>query len=124
MPELKDGDPVASFDEDVLVGRRIDFEKFAQVLSISMLELARILGEPVDNLNASPTAEHTQKAATKLLKMMNTLAAFTQERRFALYWLRTPQKQLAGVTALAWMQEGRLDDVIHFVAALTDYEPD
>lgn len=70
------------------------------------------------------TAKRSQKTAMKLLTMMNALAVFTQERHFALYWLRTPQKELGGATALAWMQEGHLDDVINYVAALSRYQPD
>lgn len=116
---------MTAFDADVMAADgRVDFHKLAGVLDLSTSELNLILEVNHSSIDADPTANGPQEVAVKLLTMMNALASFTQERRFALYWLRTPQKELAGATALAWMQEGHLDDIIHFVGALSNFQPD
>lgn len=111
-------------DEVVTDSGRIDLKKLARSLDLTMPELAAVLGAKPRSLNAHPTAKRPQEAAIKLVQMVNDLSDTLQERRFALYWLRTPQTELGGDTPLDWLRQGKIEDVRNYVAALTRMQPD
>lgn len=111
-------------DEVVSDSGRIDLKKLARSLDLTMPELAPILGSKPRSLNAHPTAKRPQEAAIKLVQMINDLSETLQERRFALYWLRTPQAELGDETPLDWLRKGKIDDVRSYAAALTRMQPD
>ena len=113
------------FDLDVVAdGGRIDAKKLAGAIDVTLAELARILCVKPKSLTESPTSRKIQEPAIKLVAMMNDVADFVQEKKFALYWLRTPQRELGDHTALHWLLRGKLDDIYDHVARAVSRQPD
>lgn len=85
-----------------------------------------IVGTKQQTLAASPTptSRKVQEPASKLLSMMDDVADYLQERRFAIYWLHTPQRELGDRTVLDWFLEGKLDEVRDHVSRIVDRQPD
>ena len=113
------------FDLDVVAaGGRIDAKKLAGAIDVTLADLARILNVKPKCLTESPTSRKIQEPAAKLVTMMNDVADFVQEKKFALYWLRTPQRELGERTALDWLLRGKLDDIYDHVARVVSRQPD
>jgi hypothetical protein len=103
---------------------RIDLQVLARVLDLSVPELAAIVHASPRTVNKNPDAKSLQPAAQRLVRFMNDLTTALGERRFAIYWLNTPQRELKDETPLTWMRKGRLDEVADYVAAFIRMQPD
>jgi hypothetical protein len=93
-------------------------------MDLTLSQLALILGVAPTRLTESPTNRIIQRSANKLLTMLNELALHLQEKRYALYWLRTPQRELGGLTALDWLMNGRLEEIDDYVGRMVAFQPD
>jgi hypothetical protein len=113
------------FDPDVISDDgRIDAKKLADALDITLTQLAKIINTKPKTLSESPTSRKIQEPASKLLGMMDDVADYLQEKRFAIYWLHTPQRELGDRTALDWLLEGKLDEIRDHVSRIVDRQPD
>jgi hypothetical protein len=118
-------DPLGPFGREVISDNgRVDAEKLAIAMDLTLSELAPILGVTPTSLTESPTDRVIQEQATKLLTMLDELALYLQEKRYARYWLRTPQRELGNYTALDWLMKGKLDDVFDHVVRMVNFTPD
>jgi hypothetical protein len=79
---------------------RVDAKKLAGAIDVTLTQLAQILEMKPKNLTESPTGRKLQEPAMKLVAMMNDVAEYVQDKRYALYWLRTPRRELGDRTAL------------------------
>ncbi len=59
-----------------------------------------------------------------LVEMMDDLANFLQERRFAVHWLRTPRVELGNQSPLDWLTKGKLEEIRDEVARTVSLQPD
>jgi len=114
-----------ALDADVINDAgRIDLQILARTLDLTVPELAAIVHSSARTVNKNPDAKSLQPAAQKLVHFMNDLTSALGERRFAIYWLNTPQRELKDETPLMWLRKGRLDDVAGYVDAFIRMQPD
>ena len=113
------------FDLDVLADNgRIDARKLADAIDAALPQLAQILHVKAKNLSDSPTSRKIQDPAIKLVAMMNDVADYVNEKRYAVYWLRAPRRELGDQSALDWLMRGKLDEIRDHVARVVDLQPD
>ena len=55
---------------------------------------------------------------------MNDVAEYVNEKRYAVYWLRAPRRELGDQSALDWLMRGKLDEIRDHVARVVDLQPD
>jgi hypothetical protein len=114
-----------AFDPDVITeDGRIDAKKLAAAIDVPIGQLGLILDVKAKSLTDSPTSRKIQEPAARLVSMMNDLAEFLQEKRFARYWLRTPQPELGNYTALHWLSKGKLEEIADHVSRIVNHQPD
>jgi len=117
--------PLGPFDTDVISDDgRVDADRLALAMDLTLSQLAPILGVTPASLANSPIDRTIQEPARKLLIMLNELALFLQEKQYARYWLRTPQPELGNFTALYWLMKGRVDEIFDHVASMVNLQPD
>jgi hypothetical protein len=113
------------FDSAVIsADGRVDAKLLAEALDVTITELAKILDVKPKNLMDLPTARKIQEPASKLLDLMNDVAEYVQEIRYARHWLRTPQRELDDSTVLDWLLKGKLDKIRDYVARVVNVQPD
>ena len=113
------------FDLDVMAeDGRVDAKKLAGAIDVTLTQLAQILEVKPKNLTESPTGRKLQEPAMKLVAMMNDVAEYVQDKRYALYWLRTPRRELGDRTALDCLMQGKLDEIRDHVSRVVDLQPD
>ena len=113
------------FDPDVVTeDGRVDARRLAAAIDIPLAQLAQILNVKAKSLTDSPNSRKIQEPAIRLVAMMNDLAEFLQEKRFARYWLRTPQPDLGDRTALDWLTKGKLEEIRDHVSRVVNLQPD
>jgi len=103
---------------------RVDARHLADAMDITITQLAAILGTKPKRLSESPTSRKIQEAATRIVEMMDDLADFLQERRFAVYWLRTPRVELGDQSPLDWLMKGKLEEIRDEVTRTVRLQPD
>src|SRR5665213_336623 len=87
---------------------RVDAKALARLLDLPMTTLAPALGLTRRALDMNPTAAKAQPNARRLLTAMNELARNLTEKRYAIFWLKTPYAAFGGHTAADWLKEGDL----------------
>jgi len=113
------------FDADVVTDDgRVDARRLAAAIDIPLAQLAQVLNVKAKSLTDSPKSRKIQEPAIRLVAMMNDLAEYLQEKRFARYWLRTPQPDLGDRTALDWLTEGKLEEIRDHVSRIVNLQPD
>jgi hypothetical protein len=113
------------FDLDVITDDgRVDAKKLADAMDLTIGQLAQILDVKPKNLTDSPTGRKIQEPAIKLVAMMNDVADYLQEKKYARYWLRTPQRELGDNSALDWLLRGKLDEIRDHVTRVVMMQPD
>ena len=113
------------FDHDVVTDDgRVDAKMLAAAMDVTLAQLAQILRVKPKNLTESPTSRKIQEPAIKLVGMMNDVADYVREKKFALYWLRTPQRELGDRTPLDWLLQGKVDEIRNHVARAVSMQPD
>jgi transcriptional regulator with XRE-family HTH domain len=116
---------IGAFDSDVVhASGRIDTKALATALDLSLPQLASILGVTPRTLQRTDTSKAVQPAAKQLVQMMNELAEALGERRFAIHWLTTPQRQLSSETPLSWLLKGGFTSVNAYVDSFVRMQPD
>jgi uncharacterized protein (DUF2384 family) len=55
---------------------------------------------------------------------MDDLIEFFQERRFAVYWLRTPRLELGDQSPLDWLTKGKFEEIRDEVTRTVTLQPD
>ena len=103
---------------------RIDARRLADVMDITITQLAAILGTKPKTLSESPTSRKIQASATRVVEMMDDLVSFLQERRFAVYWLRTQRAELGDLSPLDWLVKGKLEEIRDEIARTVRMQPD
>jgi hypothetical protein len=103
---------------------QIDPLRLSCELGIPLSVLANAFGTTRERLIEHPQGKLEQWKATELLGALNQLAEYTTEKRYALWWLRTPQPEIGGLTPLEIMNEGRLDLVIRHISNIYFMVPD
>ena len=93
-------------------------------MDVTLSELAPILGVTPASITESPTDRVVQEPAAKLLTMLDERALLLKEKRYARYWLRTPQPELGNYTALHWLMKGKLEEIFDHVARIVNLQPD
>lgn len=103
---------------------RVDTVKLARELDIPLEALAGALKKTRRYLNMDPKAKSIQVEAIKIVRMMDELSERLGERRFALFWLKTPQPEFGGKTPIECMREGRLELVLGLAHDIAFMVPD
>ncbi len=103
---------------------RVDARRLADAMDITITQLAAILGTKPKSLSESPTSRKIQEAATKIVEMMDDLANFLQERRLAVYWLRTTRVELGDQSPLDWLMKGKLEEIRDEVTRTVRLQPE
>jgi uncharacterized protein (DUF2384 family) len=102
----------------------IDANRLADAVRLSRAELAQILSVKPKSLTDSPTSSKIQASAARFVRMMDEVADFLEERRFALFWLRSPQRELDDQSPLHWLLLGKLVEISDHVERMTSGQPD
>jgi len=103
---------------------RVDARRLADAMDITITQLAAILGTKPKSLSESPTSRKIQEAASKIVEMMDDLANFLQERRLAVYWLRTTRVELGDQSPLDWLMKGKLEEIRDEVTRTVRLQPE
>ena len=120
-----EGGSLGPFDSDVTAeDGSVDVRKLAAAVDLTPAQLATILGVEAKTFTESPINRKIQGPAVKFLNMMNELALHLQEKRYARYWLRSPQREFGDQTALDWLMNGNLDEICHHVGRMVRLQPD
>jgi len=113
-----------AFDDALDARGRIDVKALARGLDVPIAVIAPALGVTPRALNANPTSFKAQSKAAKLLAVMNELALNLTEKRYAIFWLKTPYPAFGGNTAADWLRAGDLDGVCREIRSSIMNEPD
>jgi len=103
---------------------RVNVVKLADELDIPLDALAGALKKSRRYLNMEPEAKSVQTDAAKIVRMVDELAEHLGERRFALFWLKTPQPEFRGKTPIDYMRGGQLDLVLGLAHDIVFMVPD
>jgi hypothetical protein len=120
MPRSKPG----AFDDAIGADGRIDLKTLARALDLPLATIARALGLSQRTGKVNSTSPKVQANAAELLTAMNELALSLTDKRFAIFWLKTPYKALGGRTPADWLKDGDLDGVCSYINRLVRGQPD
>jgi hypothetical protein len=113
-----------AFEPAITAEGRVDIKVLAKLLDLPLATLAPALGLSRRALDIDPTAAKAQTNARRFLTAMNELAANLTDKRFALFWLKTPYKTFGGRTAADWLKDGDLDGVCAAIDRLVVNQPE
>lgn len=113
-----------AFDFAITADGRVDTKVLARLLDLPMTTIAPALGLTRRALDINPTAPKAQPNARRLLIAMNELACNLTDKRYALFWLKTPYTPFGGKTAADWLKEGDLDSVCDEIHRIIVNQPD
>ena len=113
-----------AFDEAVAPGGCINVKALAYALDLPLSTMAPALGLTTRAIALDPTALKAQPRAAQLLMAMNELALHLTERRYAVSWLKTPNRTFGNQSAADWLKEGDLDGVCGHIGRLVVGQPD
>lgn len=113
-----------AFDPAITDDGRVNAKVLAQLLDLPLAAVAPALGTSRRALEVNPTAPKAQANARRLLTAMNELATNLTDKRYALFWLKTPYEAFAGKTAADWLKDGDLDGVCTAINRLIVNQPD
>jgi len=103
---------------------RVDVIKLASELDIPLDALAGAFKKSRRYLNMEPKAMSVQTDSAKIVRMVDELAKHLGERRFALFWLKTPQPEFRGKTPIDYLRDGHLDLVLGLAHDIVLMVPD
>ena len=113
-----------AFDEAITADGRVDTKRLARVLDLPLATIAPALGLTQRALNLNPTSAKVQANAARLLTAMNGLARSLSEKRYAIFWLKTPYDVFGGHSAADWLKDGDLNGVCTHINRLVLRQPD
>ena len=113
-----------AFDEAISGDGRIDAKSLARVLELPLATIAPALGLTPRVLNLKPMSAKAQSNAARLLNAMNELARSLPEKRYAIFWLKTPYDVFGGLSAADWLKSGDLNGVCTHIGRLVRRQPD
>jgi uncharacterized protein (DUF2384 family) len=94
------------------------------LLDLPLATLAPAFGLTRRALDVNPTAPKAQVRARRFLMMMNELAVNLTQKRYALFWLKTPCTEFGRRTPADWLKDGDLDGVCAAIGRLVVNQPD
>jgi hypothetical protein len=100
-----------AFDQAITAEGRVDVKVLAGLLDLPLATLAPAFGVSRRALDSNPITPKAQTNARRFVVAMNELATNLTDKRFALFWLKTPYATFAGKTAADWLKDGDLDGV-------------
>jgi Protein of unknown function (DUF2384) len=103
---------------------RVNVVKLASELDIPLDALAGAFKKSRRYLHMEPKAKSVQTDAVKIVRMVDELAEHLGERRFALFWLKTPQPEFRGKTPIDYLRDGHLDLVLGLAHDIVFMVPD
>ncbi len=103
---------------------RVNVRDLAQEIDVPLEVLAAALGKSTRWLNADPEAASIQPNAVRIVGMVNDLAEHLGEKRYALFWLKTPQPEFGNATPIDYLREGRLELVLGLANDIVRMVPD
>ena len=125
---MKPGDgylpETGAFDDAITADGCIDVKRLALVLGLSLATIAPALGLTQRALKLNPTSPEVQANAARLLAAMNELARSLREKRYAIFWLKTPYDAFGGHSAADWLMDGDLSGVCTHINRLVRRQPD
>jgi hypothetical protein len=113
-----------AFDDAITADGRVNAKSLARVLDLPLATIAPALGLTQRALNLDPTSPKVQPNAVRLLTAMNELARSLTEKRYAIFWLKTPCDAFGGHTAADWLKDGDLSGVCTYINRLVVRQPD
>ena len=122
--EKLDGFERGAFDEAITGDGRVDVKKLARLLDLPLATIAPAIGVTQRALNVNPTSVKAQRNAARLLTAMNELARSLLEKRYAIFWLKTPSDVFGGRSPADWLKDGDLNGVCTHINRLVRRQPD
>lgn len=116
--------PEGAFDGALTPDGRVDTKMLARLFDLPITTIAPALGLTRRALDINPTAPKGQPNARRLLAAMNELAVNFTDKRYALFWLKTPYSAFGGETAADWLERGDLNGVCALINRLVRQQPD
>jgi len=113
-----------AFDEAITRDGRVDVKTLARLLDLPLATIAPALGLTQRALNLNPTSAKAQRNAARLLTSMNELARSLLDKRYAIFWLKTPTDVFGGRSAADWLKDGDLNGVCTHISRLVLRQPD
>ena len=125
---MKPGDSripeTGAFDDAITADGRVDVKRLALVLDLPLATIAPALGLTQRALKLNPTSPAVQANAARLLTAMNELARSLREKRYAIFWLKTPYDAFGGQSAADWLMDGDLSGVCTHINRFVRRQPD
>lgn len=116
--------PGGAFDDAITEEGRVDVKVLARLLDLPLATLAPALGLTRRALDVNPTAPKAQVRARRFLMTMNELAVNLTQKRYALFWLKTPRTEFGRRSPADWLKDGDLDGVCAAIGRLVVNQPD
>lgn len=91
---------------------RLDAEKIAKVLDISVSRLSRAVGVTPAALQKNPSSRSIQDALSKIAFCYGTLEKLLGSRNTTITWLHAPHPDFGGRSPLSLIEEGKADAVV------------
>ena len=103
---------------------RVNVRELASEIDVPVDALAGALGKTARWLNMEPEAASVQAAAGRIVQMVNELAEFLGDKRYAIFWLKTPQPEFGEQTPIDYLRAGHLDLVVGLARDIVFMVPD
>ena len=113
-----------AFGDAITSDGRIDAKSLAGLLDLPLATIAPALGLTPRALGLNPASPRVQSNAARLLTAMNELALSLTERRYAIFWLKTPCDAFGGDTPADWLKAGDLSGVCTHINRVVLRQPD
>lgn len=114
----------ASAVQAIQANGRVNVRDLAREIDVPIDALAGALGKTTRWLNEEPEAASIQPAASRIVLMVNELAEHLGDKRYALFWLKTPQPEFGDQTPTDYLRAGHLDLVLGLAGDIVRMVPD